>query len=224
MAGKFIVFEGMDNTGKSTISKLTSYWLESQNIPCVLTQHPGSTPVGQELRRILKHSKEELGANAQALLFAADNSLFMEHILKPNLDQNKWVISDRNNFISSLAYQIASGCSLEELDKVHDATKQTAQIDLLFILKCSWEEISRRKKVREKFEGKPEYDRFEDAPQEYINTLLKCYDQIANDHQRLSKFLTNPSNVIIVDVEQDIGQVMDCIQDSIRSIFPQQLQ
>lgn len=219
MAGKFIVFEGMDNTGKSTISELISYWLEAQNIPCVLTQHPGSTPVGQELRQILKHSKEKLGANAQALLFAADNSLFMENILKPNLDQDRWVIADRNNFISSLAYQIASGCSLEELDKVHNATKQTAKIDLLFILKCSWKEISRRKKVREKFNGKLKYDRFEDAPQEYINTLLSCYDLIANDHQRLSKFLNDPSKVVVIDVEKDFNQVMECIQNKIKSIF-----
>ena len=140
MNGKHIVLEGVDNSGKTTISQIISTWLqENYQIKTTIASHPGSTPVGQEIRKILKHSPHPINPNAQALLFAADNSMFMSQILKPSFEQGTWVISDRNNFISSLAYQIASGCTFDELDRVHEATPQLAKIDLLLIFRCTYE-------------------------------------------------------------------------------------
>ena len=150
MNGKFIVFEGVDNSGKTTVATQISDWLlNSEQINTLITKHPGSTPVGQEIRTILKHSEHPINPTAQALLFAADNSMFINQILKPNINNGTWVIGDRNNFISSLAYQIASGCSWDELDKVHDATGQIIKIDLLIIFYCGWKESQRRKKLKD---------------------------------------------------------------------------
>ena len=53
---------------------------------------------------------------------AADNNAFIELVLKPALAAGVWVIADRSNYISSLAYQIQSGTTLDELNKIHDAT------------------------------------------------------------------------------------------------------
>lgn len=216
MSGKFIVFEGIDNSGKTTISTQIHEWLKLGAIDNIITRHPGSTPIGQELRQILKHSPEPINANAQALLFAADNSLFMNQILKPNLDKGTWVLGDRNNFISSLAYQIASGCSLEELDMVHNATLQVAKIDLLFLFTCSWETTQIRKKAREAETGIVLKDRYEDAGKAYFDKLQDCYQKIAVD-ARLTKFINNPNNVVQIDATQPQSDVLEQVKLAIVS-------
>jgi len=219
--GRFIVFEGVDNTGKTTISKIIVDWLKKEyNIDTIFTRHPGSTEVGKQLRQILKHSPHPINANAQALMFAADNSMFMHQILKPSLNEGKWVIGDRNNFISSMAYQISSGCSIHELDKVHNATLQTAKIDLLFIFKCGWEESRRRKIIDKNETSKP--DRYEDAGKEYFNNLTKCYDRIISDHARLSKFVQFP--IITINAEESISAVLTKVKYRIKEMLQPQSQ
>lgn len=223
--GKFIVFEGLDNTGKSTVSKIVVILLDAMGIECKLTRHPGSTEVGSELRNILKHSPHPINANAQALLFAADNSIFMDQILKPELEKGTWVIGDRNNFISSMAYQVASGCSLEELDKVHDATKMTAKMDLVLIFDCPAEERLRRRQLRESIDGKVQFDRFEDADLEYQRKLAECYKGVAKDTARLSKFMNDPSKVRIIDASRSLDEVIASVKEVIiETLLSQQLE
>jgi len=222
MSGKFIVFEGIDNSGKTTVATKISEILQKRRIKSILTRHPGSTEVGMEIRRLLKHSPYPINANAQALLFAADNSMFMNQILKPNLEEGKWVIGDRNNFISSMAYQIASGCEWDELDKVHTATKQTAKIDLLLIFRCTWEESRRRKALQK--DDKP--DRFEDAGREYFDKLADCYDQIlSTQSDRLHKFVKMDSNGLInaryVDATQSLDSVVEDVLNHLEKLLLQ---
>ena len=50
--GKFIVFEGMDYTGKSTQCKLLSDWLHSQKIDHITTREPGGCEISEEIRKI----------------------------------------------------------------------------------------------------------------------------------------------------------------------------
>lgn len=208
--GRAICYEGLDNSGKSTISTEVTKWLKlDHGIDAILTKHPGATEAGREIRSILKHSPYEISPNAQALLFAADNSLFMSQVLKPMIEQGKWVISDRNNFISSLAYQISSGCSFDELDKVHAATLQTYQIDLLFIFRCDWETAYKRK--LSKVLNEPGRDRYEDGGREYFDKLSKCYDSLMSDHaHRVAKFV-KPANGQFTDrlAEDEISPVVE---------------
>ena len=216
--GKFIVFEGIDNSGKTTISRMIQCWLDNGN-DTILTRHPGSTPIGTEIRNLLKHSKHPINPNAQALMFAADNSAFMHQILQPSLQNGTWVLADRNNYISSLAYQIASGCSLDELDRVHDATLQTNKIDLLFVFTCSWEETRRRKRIKEQVEGK-QTDRYEDVGKDYFDKLVECYDGLINN-PRISKFVKEPiaNNVVMIDATQDMMQVYVEVENHVRALL-----
>jgi dTMP kinase len=219
MSGKFIVFEGIDNSGKTTVSKAVAEWLRDEyGITTVATRHPGSTPVGQEIRTLLKTSPHPINPNAQALLFAADNSMFMHQILEPALAEGNWVIGDRNNFISSLAYQIASGCSWDELDMVHAATKQIAKIDLLLVFRCPWEESQRRRTLK----GEAGPDRYEDAGREYFEKLLSCYDQLFETQEgRLSKFVEtgrgSSLNCRYVDASKSLEEVVSTVKSLIRN-------
>lgn len=218
--GKFIVFEGVDNSGKTTVASEISEWLTAKNAKVHLTKHPGSTAIGQEIRYLLKHSEHAISPNTQALLFAADNSQFMNQILHPKLEEGDWVIGDRSNFISSLAYQIASGCSFDDMDKIHAATKQTDKIDLLFVFKCSWKESQRRRA----FKADERPDRYEDGGREYFEKLVKCYERIRDEQfVRLAKFVHSREgriNCHYIDANKDLNSVISTVKMIILEHYP----
>jgi len=102
--GKFITFEGIDGSGKSTQLKLLVDLLRSKGTDVVATCEPGGTDLGRELRRVFLESGERVVPRAELLLFAADRSQHVELLIKPSLDAGKVVISDRYAD-ATLAYQ-----------------------------------------------------------------------------------------------------------------------
>ena len=102
--GNFIVFEGIDGSGKSTQAALLAQHLQSEGIPCIQTREPTDSPAGRLIRSVLTG---ELRMNPLALpgLFAADR---MEHLLGEGgicqmMSEGKNVLCDRYYF-SSYAY------------------------------------------------------------------------------------------------------------------------
>jgi len=103
----YIIFEGIDTTGKSTQVELFA----SRHENVVTTKEPGGTKVGMKLREILLESDEKLGVNAELLLFLADRAEHYEKIVKPALKANH-VISDRG-LISGISYALANHPELD---------------------------------------------------------------------------------------------------------------
>ncbi|HIH76934.1 MAG TPA: dTMP kinase [Methanomassiliicoccales archaeon] len=108
MSGKgvFIVLEGIDGTGKSTISKKLKAWLEEKGREVVLNAEPTGDWLGAAVRRA---NNEDLDPRTESLLFTADrcqHTLRIEEMLK----QGKVVICDRY-YGSTVAYQ---GAALEK--------------------------------------------------------------------------------------------------------------
>lgn len=114
MRGKFITFEGIDGSGKSTQLKMLVDLLRSKGTDVVSTCEPGGTTLGRELRRVFLESGERVVPRAELLLFAADRSQHVELLIKPSLDAGKVVISDRYAD-ATLAYQGAGRGFSEEL-------------------------------------------------------------------------------------------------------------
>jgi len=229
MRGKYIVFEGVDNSGKTTIASRVCEWLIKAGRSVVMTRHPGSTPAGKQIRALLKHSEYEIDPHSQALLFAADNSLFINQILIPTTSMGGWVIGDRNNFISSIAYQIASGCSFDQLDKVHDATICPVKIDLLFIFRCTWEESNRRRQLKLQTLDEPAVDRYEDGGRAYFDKLTRCYDRIVEEQSgRLLKFVNSVVTLaeapqaprcLYIDATRPEDEVFEAVIGALKSIM-----
>ncbi|MES2961214.1 MAG: dTMP kinase [Pseudomonadota bacterium] len=105
MRPKFITFEGIEGSGKSTqVKKLHAFFLE-KNIDAVLTREPGGTFAGEKIREILIDEKiEKLEAKTELFLNFAARLEHVEKLIKPSLAQGKTVISDRF-FDSTFAYQ-----------------------------------------------------------------------------------------------------------------------
>lgn len=114
----FIVFEGLDNSGKSTQIQLLSNWLTQHNIQHLTLREPGSTPVGEQIRNILK--SEHMTDQARLLLFNACRNLLLEHI---SHYPDHWILCDRYKQ-STWAYQHygkgVSSTLLHMLDNIHE--------------------------------------------------------------------------------------------------------
>ena len=104
MSGLFISFEGIDGVGKSTQIDLLEKHLGELGRKTLRSFEPGGTELGQEIRNMLLHRKGQLGARAEALLFAADRAHHSATKVKPALAEGIDVILDRY-LDSSVAYQ-----------------------------------------------------------------------------------------------------------------------
>ena len=95
MAGKFITFEGIDGSGKSTQLRMLAGHLRQKGTDIVSTQEPGGTPLGKRLRAAFLETEEVVAPISELLLFAADRAQHVELLIKPSLEQGRVVISDR---------------------------------------------------------------------------------------------------------------------------------
>jgi dTMP kinase len=95
LAGKFITFEGIDGSGKSTQLRMLAGYLRQKGVDIVATHEPGGTPLGSRLRAAFLETEEVVAPVSELLLFAADRAQHVELLIKPSLQQGRIVISDR---------------------------------------------------------------------------------------------------------------------------------
>ena len=95
MHGKFITFEGIDGSGKSTQLRMLAESLRMKGIDVLATFEPGDTPLGRRLREAFLETEEVVAPIAELLLFAADRAQHVEYLIRPALKAGRIVISDR---------------------------------------------------------------------------------------------------------------------------------
>lgn len=135
MKAKFITFEGIEGSGKSTQAKKLHEFFSEKKIASVLTREPGGTPASEAIRAILIDEKiEKLEAKTELFLNFAARLEHVEKRIKPALQQNKIVISDRF-FDSTFAYQ-GSAFGLDEnlIESVKKMTIQDFAPDITFLI------------------------------------------------------------------------------------------
>ncbi|XBC44175.1 MAG: dTMP kinase [Buchnera aphidicola (Schlechtendalia peitan)] len=104
---KFIVIEGIDGSGKTSICHFTKTLLFKNGIFNIKSvRDPGSTPLSEKIRSLIKHSmsNEHIFKETELLLIYAARVQLMKSIVQPELKKGNWIISDRY-MLSSLAYQ-----------------------------------------------------------------------------------------------------------------------
>lgn len=116
LAGKFIVFDGPDGSGKGTQIDLLARKLMGEGLPVVCTRDPGGTAVGDQIREILLHKNllTAMDVRCETLLFMASRAQLVGEVIGPALRELKIVVCDR--FISATcAYQGAAGYDLRKI-------------------------------------------------------------------------------------------------------------
>jgi dTMP kinase len=178
MRGRFITFEGGEGSGKSTHARLLADRLNAQGIEVVLTREPGGSPGAEIIRHILLSGiAKPLGAETEAILFAAARDDHVRATIKPALDAGKWVICDR--FIDSTrVYQGALGkVDAKLIRSLERVTVGSARPNLTFILDVPATVGLARAKHRR---GTGTTDRFEAESVEFHEELRRAYIALAD--------------------------------------------
>jgi dTMP kinase len=127
--GWFIVFEGVDGSGKSTQIDLLSMKLRDQGVDHILEMEPSDGSIGRFIRHYAEAGDRYLSPETEALLFTADRFEHSKRIAQI-LDQGTTVICDRY-YHSTLAYQGAAGVDVAWL---RDLQKFALKPDLILLL------------------------------------------------------------------------------------------
>ncbi|CAN5118691.1 dTMP kinase [soil metagenome] len=130
MRGKFITFEGVDGSGKSTQLRMLASELLMKGCEVLTTCEPGGTPLGRRLREAFLETEENVAPLAELLLFAADRAQHVNFLIKPALEEGKIVISDRYAD-ATFAYQGAGrGFSESIINQVIELATEGLKPDL----------------------------------------------------------------------------------------------
>ncbi len=203
--GKFIVFEGIDGSGKSTQAKKLKEYLENLGKECVFTFEPTYGKIGDFLHKILSGS-EKADPRVIAALFAADR---LDHILnqadgiKKQLDDGKYVICDRY-YLSSFAYQ---GCevSLDWVIQLNREARAELKPDITILVDIPPEvSLERIKKGRESFE---------------IYENLQRLTSVRENYLALCEKFGREENLFIADGNRDADLIFEEIKNAVSKIF-----
>jgi len=150
----FISFEGIDKGGKSTQISLLVDYLKEKKYEVLPTCEPGGTGLGKEIERILLGSSSgQIGGVAELFLYLADRSEHVNKIIKPALEKDKIVISDRFAD-ASIAYQgYGRGLDIHWIDELNKKTTQGICPELTLLLDIDPELANKRSKERDRIEN-----------------------------------------------------------------------
>jgi dTMP kinase len=200
MRGRFITFEGGEGSGKSTQAAMLAHRLRSLGIDVLLTREPGGSPGAEIIRHVLlSGAAKPLGAEAEAILFAAARDDHVRTTIRPALENGTWVLCDRFADSTRVYQGVAGAVDARLINALERITVGEIKPDLTFILDVPVEVGLARASERR---GKDRIDRFEGEAREYHEKLRGAYLQLAANE---------PERCAVVDVTVPRKQVADKI-------------
>ena len=159
----FIVFEGIEGSGKSYQAKILFNKLKKNTKNVILTREPGGTKSAEIIRKIIlkdyfeKNKKIKFDKYTDTLLYLAARNEHIKNKIIPALKNKKIIICDR--FIdSTFAYQVyGKKVSMKFIDNIHKKILGNIKPDITFVLKVKKESFIKRLKNRK---IKNRYDNF----------------------------------------------------------------
>ena len=165
--GLFLVFEGIDASGKSTQARRVA-----ATHGALFTFEPGDTPLGTDLRKWLLADPTPMKPETEALLMLADRSHHVASVITPAIREGRDVVSDRF-FASTLAYQgYGRGVDLADLRAATELAIGSCTPDLTVLIDLDVETAAERK-VRDS------RDRFETSDLDFHQRVRDGYLSIA---------------------------------------------
>ena len=154
---KFIAFEGIDGSGKSTQLRLLAKSLEIGGLKFFCTREPGGSYVSELIRKILvKRQKENILPLTELLLIYAARNEHLKKKIVPNL-KNRIVLCDRY-FYSTYCYQIlTSSIPLSTLKYLHSKVTNNLMPDLTLVIDIDFEIGIKRSLKKKKEETRFEF-------------------------------------------------------------------
>jgi len=180
--GRFITFEGIDGSGKTTQMHVLAERLRREGREVLETVEPGGTEVGAQIRRILLDSaNQDLRPTSELLLYFASRAQNVEQSIRPALAQGKIVLCDRFTD-STLAYQgCARGLGEETVLTLDQIACRGLVPDLTLLIDVDLETALARARVRNVGTAGSE-TRMDNQSLEFHRKVREAYLDLARKH------------------------------------------
>ena len=196
-----MTFEGVDGSGKSTQAERLADWLREQGRTVLLTREPGGTTLGERVRRLLLEG-DDMGAWAEAALFAAARAEHVERAIRPALDRGDDVVCDRY-LDSSVAYQgIARGLGEERVRELSLIVTGGLLPDRTFLLLVD-PGLARDRSLGER-------DRIEREEDLFMSRVDEAYRSLAS-HE--------PERIVPVDGSPAAAEIAEVVREHVRPLL-----
>jgi len=201
LKGRFIVLDGPDGSGKSTQTVMLARYLKKQGVKTAVFRDPGSTAVGEKIRKILLDPKNHISDRAELLLYMASRAQLWQECIAPALKKKNCVLLDRW-LSSTCAYQgFAGGLGIAKVIDIAEHSLQKIWPDLTIILDIDLR--TAKKRIKRSF------DRMEQKNAAY-------HKKVRTGFLKLAKLR---DDVIVLDTSADVKTVHKKIIQTIASYF-----
>lgn len=223
MPGLYIVFEGSDGSGKSTTMTAVAEALTKTfgPLPICLTNHPGSTPLGKHIRKLVKFPEQidvdiKIDDLSRQVLYMVDTISFVRSILEPTLAKDGIVFADRSSFISALVYGTADGLALTDIARLFQLITPP-RIDRLYVMRCPWQ-------VSQKRMGgtRTVLDHYDKKSIDFLKKIEEIYDNLITGPAARTVLISRSvaaDNVMYVDATMSLDQVVSFVVADLRKIM-----
>tara|TARA_R110002049_G_scaffold285705_4_gene467209 strand:+ start:1128 stop:1754 length:627 start_codon:yes stop_codon:yes gene_type:complete len=203
MTGKFISIEGIEGAGKSTQLAFIQRYLTGQGKKLVVTREPGGTELGEQIRALLlTPTTTGMAVDTELLLMFAARAEHVEQVIKPALERDEWVLSDR--FVdATFAYQGGGrGIDHHRISSLSDWALKGLQTDVTFLFDLPVEMGQQR--VLSRNQG---VDRFEQEKVDFFQRIREHYLQRAQQEPERIKVIDASKS--IVEIESQLAVLLD---------------
>ena len=214
--GKFITFEGLDGSGKSTQIEKLARALRSHGVAVTVTREPGGTSTGEKIREVLLHSTTSgLSNMSEMALMFASRAQHIHQVIQPALAEGRVVLCDRFTD-STEAYQ-GGGRKLgtKPVLALHEILCGGLQPDLTILLDnevgVSVGRARRRNRQHKAVRPEKDENRFEQENRAFFGRVRAAYLAIAN---------REPQRVQVVDArgtpQQTHAEIMELVKRKLK--------
>lgn len=208
----FITFEGIEGCGKTTQVRRFVRRLKRRGIPLVTTLEPGGTRIGKKIRRILLDARnKDLSPLTELILYAADRAQHVEEVIRPALDQGKWIICDRF-FDATVVYQgKARGQDMKLIRILNEKATRGIWPDITYLLDCPVDTGLGRALKRNETQSQKGQDRFEREALVFHNAVREGYLELARENKNRFVIIdaTLPKNEVEGKIFQHIEPYLE---------------
>jgi len=213
----FLVFEGLDGSGKTSLLRLLGEELTRRRIPFIITREPGGTTLGDELRQVLLRRNGETPVPlCELLLYEAIRAQHVSRTIRPALDEKRWVLCDRFT-ASTLAFQAAGrNIRVSDAQWLNDFATGGLKPDLTVLLDAPVEVALARQQKRFQTSGQTA-DRFEAENKDFHSRVRQGYlDQVQSSQTHVQTNLQS-SDWLVLDATQALPSVFEKLIETLKS-------
>lgn len=203
--GGFLVVEGVNGAGKTTVKSHIIATLKERGIDFIETFEPGDTPLGKSIRSLLLGKDRDIESSlAELFLFAADRAEHVARVIRPALQAGKIVICDRYYYSTTAFQGYGRGNNLKQIEEINKIAVNGVVPDLVLLLDID-AEIGLKRNLAQKVDGNTfTVDALENEDLEFHKRIRQGFLKIAEDSKE---------PFVVIDAAKELVEVISEIDN-----------